>query len=386
MVEAGLKAEIDGVGNVFGLSRNSRKAILIGSHSDTQPTGGWLDGAMGVIYALEIARAFGENEAACHLPIDVVSWQDEEATYLGYLGSRSFCGTLPPDAVAAAENANGLKLTDSIRAAGLEGVAPRRFDRDRFFAYLEAHIEQGGHLEAEGKKIGVVTAIVGLRNFRIIVQGSQNHAGTTPMPLRRDAGLALIELAYAVNAHFRECAGERTVWTFGSVRFDPGSASIVPGRAEMDLQFRDPEERLLDRLEAKMRALVAAANERGPVEISVVTGTDRAAAAAMHDGLQRHLAAAAQMHAPGKWMAMPSGAGHDAQILAQRLPVAMLFVPSIGGISHDFAEDTAEEDIVLGCQVMATAVASMFREGALIAIPAARWGHGVRAGKENDDG
>jgi beta-ureidopropionase / N-carbamoyl-L-amino-acid hydrolase len=371
MAEAGLDATIDGVGNVIGRSRNPGSALLIGSHSDTQPTGGWLDGAMGVIYALEIARSLGEDGETRALAVDVASWIDEEGAYFSFLGSKSFCAEPMPDAWAQVTGRDGRSLAEAIAAAEFAGRAPARLDPARHIGYLEAHIEQGGRLEAAGKRIGVVTNIVGIRNFIIAFKGAQNHAGTTPMPLRRDAGAALIDLAYAIRARFAELAGADTVWTIGHIELHPGAPSIIPGRAEMVLQFRDPAESRLDLLEATLHSLVAAANAAGHIEIAFAAAKDGVAATAMDGELQRHLGIAAEAHAPGGWMLMPSGAGHDAQILARHVPSAMLFVPSIGGISHDFAEDTAEDDVVLGCQVLATACVSILRELARTA-PAGR--------------
>ena len=358
MTEAGLDARIDGIGNVIGRSRNPGKALLTGSHSDTQPTGGWLDGAMGVIYGLEATRALADCDETRHLPLDVASWMDEEGAFFTCMGSRSFCDDLTQDQIADAE-ADGRPLTRAISEAGLDGVATERLEEGRYAGYLEAHIEQGPYLEAEGKRIGVVSAIVGIRDYAIVFSGTQNHAGTTPMPLRRDAGAALIALAGRIDGAFSRVTGEKSVWTIGRVAFEPGAPSIIPGRAEMTLQFRDPEVACLDAMDAALSSLVAAANEAGPVEVSVAPFDDHIAPAVMDAGLQDALAAAAERHAPGDWVRMPSGAGHDAQIIAKRIPSAMLFIPSIGGISHDFAEDSHEDDIVLGCQVFATAAAAI---------------------------
>ena len=208
----------------------------------------------------------------------------------------------------------------------------------------------------------MVTAIVGIRDFELSFAGAQNHAGTTPMPLRKDAGAALIDLAVGIREAFARMAGARTVWTIGRVAFDPGASSIIPGRAAMSLQFRDPETCQLDAMEELLESLVAEANAKGPVAVSIAPSDDHAAPAAMDAGLQDHLAAAAERHAPDQWLRMPSGAGHDAQIMAKRMPSAMLFVPSIGGVSHDFAEDSREDDIALGCQVFATAAATILEQ------------------------
>ena len=356
--EAGLDARIDGIGTVFGRSRNPGRALLIGSHTDTQPQGGWLDGAMGVIYGLEVARALSECAETRTLAVDVASWIDEEGAFFGCLGSHTFCGELGDDVYETA-NADGKTLREALREAGLEGVAIERCEPHRYAGYAEAHIEQGPWLEHQGKRIGVVTGIVGSRNFAISATGQQNHAGTTPMALRRDAGHALVELAHEVHETFPEHVGARSVWTIGWMRFHPGSESIVPGRAEMNLQFRDQDEAVLERLAAHTRALVAEANRRGRAEIDLNEPSPPSIPALMDEGLRAHIERASERHAPGSWVRMPSAAVHDAQVLARHMPAAMMFVPSIGGISHAFEEDTSAEDLVLGCQVFASAAAGM---------------------------
>jgi beta-ureidopropionase / N-carbamoyl-L-amino-acid hydrolase len=359
MSEAGLDATIDGVGTVFGRSRKNGPTLLIGSHSDTQPTGGWLDGAMGVIYGLEIARALAESGETSHLPVDVASWIDEEGTFAGYLGSRSFVGDPVDDVIRTAKNREGRRLEDALKAAGLAGRPRAGFERGRHVAYLEPHIEQGGRLEASGKSIGVVTTIVGIRELRLRFAGQRNHAGTTPMSIRRDAGAALVAFAGRLDSEFRGLADADTVWTVGRIELDPGSLSVVPGMADMYLQFRDANPQRLRAMEAKLAELVRAVDAQGPVRVSLETFDEAVEPVTMDEGLQDHIARAAEAVAPGQWIRMPSGAGHDAQVIARRMPCCMLFVPSIGGVSHDFIEDTAEEHIVLGCQVAATAAASI---------------------------
>ena len=359
MKEAGLDARIDGVGTVFGRSRNSGPALLIGSHTDTQPRGGWLDGAMGVIYGLEVARALAECEETKHLAVDVASWIDEEGAFATCLGSQVFCGELDPAAVRDLVNDEGRSLGEALRDAGLEGVPIERGEPGRHIGYAEAHIEQGPWLEHRQKRIGAVTGIVGSRNFTVSFTGQQNHAGTTPMALRRDAGHALVELAHRVYETFPEHAGERSVWTIGRIALDPGVQSIVPGRAEMNLQFRDQDVAVLDRLETHARALVAEARARGRAEVEMTAVGKRSIPAMMDERLRGHIERAAEHHAPGDWISMPSAAIHDAQVLARHMPAAMMFVPSIGGVSHAFEEDTSEEDLVLGGQVFATAAANM---------------------------
>ena len=360
--EAGLDATIDGVGNVLGRSRSAGKALLIGSHSDTQPTGGWLDGALGVVYGLEVVRALAADAATRALPVDAVSFQDEEARFVGCLGSRSLIGALTPEMEDGAADSRGTALADALRDAGLAGVPRLRLDPDRYAGFVEPHIEQGPHLEDEGRRIGVVTGIVGLRGIRFVFRGQQNHAGTTMMARRRDAATALYELAYRINQEFPKVAGQRSVWTMGRVRIEPNATSIVPGYAELDLQFRDPEDAPLDAFEDVVARLVEEMNARGGVAIEAIRARAPIRPSRMDPRLQSHIEAAAERHAPGLWQRMPSGAFHDAGIVSERLPSAMLFIPSIGGISHDFAEDSRDEDIVLGCQVVADAAASILAE------------------------
>jgi N-carbamoyl-L-amino-acid hydrolase len=360
--EAGLDATIDGVGNVLGRSRSAGRALLIGSHSDTQPTGGWLDGALGVIYGLEVVRALAADDATRALPVDAVSFQDEEARFVGCLGSRSLIGALTPAMEDGATDSRGTALADALREAGLAGVPRLHLERDRYAGFVEPHIEQGPHLEDEGRRIGVVTGIVGLRGVRFAFRGQQNHAGTTMMARRRDAATALYELAYRINRQFPEVAGPRSVWTMGRVRIEPNATSIVPGYAELDLQFRDPEDAPLDAFEEVVARLVDEMNARGGVAIEAIRARAPIRPSRMDPRLQAHIEAAAERHAPGQWQRMPSGAFHDAGIVSECLPSAMLFIPSIGGISHDFAENSRDDDIVLGCQVVAEAAASILIE------------------------
>jgi len=363
MTEAGLAPEMDGLGTVLGRSRAPGKALLIGSHSDTQPTGGWLDGAMGVIFGLEVARALSESDRTRDFAVDVVSWIDEEGNFqIGCMGSKVYCGRVPIDTVRDNVNDEGERFADVVERVGIAGRPILRFEPGRYEGYVEAHIEQGPWLEEENKRIGVVDSIVGLRNLRVRFRGQQNHAGTTPMHRRRDAARALFELAHTVNVEFPDRVGPRTVWTIGEVSVLPGADSIVPGDASLTLQFRDGEESKLDELEAFVRELAARANATSPVEIAVEETGNFNRAAVMDEGFRSHIAEAAERHAPGEWMHMPSAAGHDAQVLSTKMPCAMMFVPSIGGISHAFEEDTSDEDLVLGCQVLATAVASILAE------------------------
>lgn len=359
--EAGLAAEIDGIGNIMSTSPAPGPKLLIGSHLESQPHAGWLDGAMGVVYGLEVARAFGADPACRDLGIEVAVFADEEGHFGSFLGSRSFIGELSDDDIAAAANrTTGQPLADALAEAGFAGRPRYVLEPGRHAGFIEAHIEQGDTLESSGRRIGVVTSIVGIWTYSITFEGQQNHAGTTRMAARRDAGVALTELCHAIATRFPEVAGPRSVWTTGRIRLEPGAASIIPGQAEMIFQFRDADPERLRLMEQALEELVARSDAAGPCRASL-RALSRSVPNVMADPVQAALEQAAERHAPGSALRMPSGAGHDAQYLARRLPAGMLFVPSIGGISHHWTENTADADLVLGCQVLATAAEALLR-------------------------
>jgi len=347
MQNAGLEVHFDPVGNLFGLAPG--RSLLVGSHSDTQPEGGWLDGALGVIAGLEIARAAQEVGGPA---ISVVSFQDEEGRFGVTTGSDIWSGKLA--------------LVDADQLADFQGVTlaqarGRMADRageflphDRFSGFLEMHIEQGPALDESGEKIGVVTDIVGIRDMRISFTGQQNHAGTTPMALRQDAFQALSAFNTELNERLKNVVTPSTVWTIGHVSLHPNASSVVPGQVTFSMQWRDRD---LDRLGRMERIILDLAQEiagaRGlEVELGPVMGIDPEP---MDSRMQAALRTAALDLAPEAWREMTSGALHDAANMATVMPVGMLFVPSINGISHDFAEDTDEADLVLGLQVLARA-------------------------------
>jgi N-carbamoyl-L-amino-acid hydrolase len=361
MKEAGLEPVIDGIGTVIGKSPKTGPRILIGSHSDTQPRGGWLDGVMGVIYGLEVARALAEDPETAHLAVDVASWADEEGHWGQMTGSRSFIGIFSEADIDKAKHRDeGTPMREALKAAGLEGVPREHLEEGRYRGYLEAHIEQGGLLEAGEKRIGIVTAIVGIMQFRLTFSGIQNHAGTTPMPIRKDAGVAMMRLYNDVMDKFPAVSGPRSVWTVGKMVLEPGAPAIVPGRAEMVLQFRDADYKVLEAFEAKLMEIVADHQKNSPCKVECVN-LSRTQPLVMDERFLEAIEESAAVHAADMYVRMPSGAGHDAQVIGLKMPAAMMFVPSIGGISHHFTENTHDADIVLGCQVFADATAKILK-------------------------
>lgn len=355
MTEAGLEPTMDGIGNVYGRHPGPGPHMLVGSHIESQNEAGWLDGALGVVAGVALARA--------GLPVDVCAFADEEGHYGAFIGSRSLIGELTEQEIDGLRNRyHGKPLRQALEEAGLAGRPRLELEPGRHKGFLEMHIEQGRQLELSGLRLGVVTGIVAIWQWRITIEGQQNHAGTTTMAERRDAGLTAVRLLAAIDREFSRVCGERSVWTTGRIALDPGAPSIIPGRAEILFQFRDVSVEVLRRMEDCLRALVRESNrtERCPATLEAVA---QATPALCDDRLQDCLAAAAETHAPGAWQRMPSGAGHDAQYMAQRMPAAMLFVPSINGISHHWTEDTKDEDLALGCQVLADAAERFLASG-----------------------
>ena len=361
MGDAGLDARIDGIGNAIGWSPNPGPAVVLGSHSDTQPEGGWLDGAMGVMYAIEVARTLLADPATAHLAVDVGAWADEEGTYGTCLGSRSFVGDLDDDDFAS-QNAAGESVRQALARHGLADIEPARLDRARHIAYLEAHIEQGPHLEDTGMRIGAVTGIVGIRSRTVRFVGEQNHAGSTPMPRRKDAAAALFEFGVRFRERFAAVAGPTSVWTIGNLGVHPGAESIVPGAAWCRVQYRDPSDAVMTRFDDTLTELVAELTAAGPCEVIAEPSDHGMEPVVMDPAIVTAIGQAAAQRIPDGWVEMPSAAGHDANTFAPHVPCGMLFIPSIGGISHDFAENSHDEDIVLGCQVFADAVAGLLAQ------------------------
>jgi N-carbamoyl-L-amino-acid hydrolase len=356
MREVGLEPSIDGIGNVFGRHTGSGPHVLAGSHIESQNYAGWLDGALGVVAAVALARA--------GLPVDVCAFADEEGHFEGgFLGSRSLIGALTDDEIDRSRNrTDGTPLRDALAAAGLAGLPRMELEPGRYKGAFELHIEQGRQLETAGHRVGIVSGIVAIWQYRIIIEGQQDHAGGTTMAERRDAGLTAVRLLAAIDREMPGLCGERSVWTTGRIALDPGAPSIIPGRAEILFQFRDISMDVLRRMEAGLKALVQESNRNERCTVAL-TPVSRATPALCDPAMMGALTTAAETYAPGAWQVMPSGAGHDSQYIALKMPVAMVFTPSIDGISHHWAEDTKPEDLALCCQVLADGVEHFLKAG-----------------------
>lgn len=348
MREAGLEVRFDPMGSLFGLAEG--QGVLVGSHTDSQPEGGWLDGALGVIAGLEIARA---AQAVGGPPVSVVSFQDEEGRFGVTTGSTVWSGGMDLVAADALTDREGVTLGEA--RAAMAHLAGDFVDPGRFTGFLEMHIEQGPWLHEAGEAVGVVTDIVGIRDMRITFDGQQNHAGTTPMHLRRDAFQGLSMFNARLTERFRNVVTPQTVWTIGHVRLHPDAHSIVPGRAVFSMQWRDGDADRLARMEEIIRA--TAQEVAGDMGLGVGFGEMLGLEPVpMDTRLQDALCRSAETMAPGRWRRMQSGALHDATNVSRLMAAAMLFVPSIDGISHAFDEDTDEADLVTGLKVLAGAI------------------------------
>ena len=354
----GFESKIDGIANVIGYSPGPGKKLLTGSHLETQNRSGWLDGVLGVAYALETARAI--HEAGGHpIGIDVFAFADEEGHFGSFLGSRSLIGQVTEKEVDAATDRNtGVPLREALLNANLQDVRREVLDPDRYLGMFEAHIEQGLILEQNAKSIGVIDTIVGSKQFKIIARGQQNHAGTTPMDIRQDAGRAVLEVYQRLETVFSCIKSDKTVWTVGKIHFHPNQPSIIPGHAEMTLQIRDPSQDILSSLKLELQKVLHDEAKVSPcsLELSLESET---APASMDKNLKSILEAAAVKLAPSDYMRMNSGAGHDARTFSAIMPSSMMFVPSIGGISHHHNENTSDEHIKLGAKVYSEAALAM---------------------------
>lgn len=334
MKAAGLETWVDPAGNTFGRLGGGGPTVMTGSHIDTVPQGGPLDGALGVLAGLECLQAIGESGRSTRLPLTVAAWSDEEGRYGSLFGSRAFIGKLDPAAIPGMAAVDGERLVDAMARAGYNALeAPKaKCDPKTLSAYVELHIEQGPHLDAERIPIGLVEGIVGIRRYRLVFVGEPDHAGTTPMAWRKDAFLGAAEYALKAREHIVKKGSGRSVTNFGRIELHPGTSNIVPARAELLQEMRELDPKILARLDRECLALARAiARQRGlKLKVEPRSRTD-AARCAPH--VMEAVALACQA-LNLKYKRMPSGAGHDAQNLATVTPSGMLFIPSKGGRSH----------------------------------------------------
>jgi N-carbamoyl-L-amino-acid hydrolase len=351
MEAAGLDIRIDAAGNIVGRregSENSLPPIMSGSHIDTVPHGGKYDGAVGVLSAIECVRILFDNGILTRHPVEVIVFTDEEG---GLVGSRAMNGTLTSEALTEKSH-SGKTVQEGIKALGGDpgnlGSVQRLMGDIK--AFLEIHIEQGRILEMNGIDIGVVEGIVGIAWWDVTIEGYANHAGTTPMNMRQDALLAAAQLILTVNRVVTSVEGSQ-VGTVGRINAEPGAPNVIPGKVVMSLELRDLS---ADKIQSLYRTI-----EEEAVRISKKTGTqitfdpiDAMAVPAPTDPVIRRQIAESAEELGLTIHFMPSGAGHDAQDMAKIVPTGMIFIPSVGGVSHSPNEFSHMSDVVNGANVL----------------------------------
>jgi allantoate deiminase len=350
MTAAGMTVRVDAAGNIRGLYAAASSAaprLFIGSHLDTVPRAGAFDGVLGVVLAIALVDALSGRRLP--FAIEVVGFSEEEGVRFGlpFIGSRALAGTLDADALARCDAA-GVTVADAIRAFGLDPgrIAEARAGDDAV-GYLEFHIEQGPVLESRGRQVGVVSAIAGQSRLAFTFTGSANHAGTTPMDVRRDALAAAAEWVVAVE---KTAAGtEGLVATVGRLDVEPGAGNVIAGRAVATLDVRHPDDAVRTAAVGAMSEQARDIGTRRSVTVAREVRLDQRSTP-----MDAHLASVLERAADAAGVPAPrmaSGAGHDAMILAPRMPVAMLFVRSPGGVSHHPDEAVHDADVAAALAV-----------------------------------
>jgi N-carbamoyl-L-amino-acid hydrolase len=353
--DAGLAVRVDPAGNIFARREGSDPklpALLFGSHIDSVPNGGNFDGQVGSTGALEVMRALNDHNVRTGHPLELVIWTNEEGHHFrkGLFGSSAAAGLMEQDVIHRTDE-SGATLADWLRKYGQDPakLQEARIEKGKYAAYLELHIEQGGTLDRQQIQIGVVEGIVGIQWRTCTARGFANHAGTTPMPGRRDAFLATAQAALAVREEVRREPG-RQVGTVGHVKVEPNAGNIIPGVVEFIVELRDLDASIYERTWARIEkrfAQIAAAEE---VSINCTLVADERPALttpAIRDTIREAARAAGY-----STLDLPSGAGHDAQQVSHFAPIGMIFVPSRDGISHSPREFTPPADAARGAETL----------------------------------
>jgi allantoate deiminase len=351
--EIGLRPEIDEAGNLWAyLTGVGEPALAVGSHLDSVPQGGWLDGALGAMAAVGVLRAWAQSGDRPPRTLALVDWADEEGARFGrsLLGSSAASGSLVPDELAGLRDPDGHPIEEVLADNGveLESMPAAGSRLERLGSLLELHIEQGPVLEDVGIPIAAVSGTVGIERWRFDFDGQASHAGTTPMDARHDAGLAAATLALEAE---RIAEGHRGVATAGELQLRPGAPTVVPGRAAVVIDLRNRESGALSEMLDEVEAAAQGAAENRGCEC-VVDRIWRIDPIDFDPGLVEKARAACRELA-GSDQVLVSGALHDAAEIGRKLPAAMLFVRSIGGISHSPEEDSSEQDLQLGIRALA---------------------------------
>ena len=351
MRDLGLEVSIDAIGNVVatGRGRTDGPPVMTGSHIDTVATGGIYDGNLGVLSGLEVIETLAERGIVTDRPLSVAFFTNEEGARFppDMMGSLCYVGGMTVEEAMSTAAADGAVVGDELERIGYRGPMPCPGPAPH--AFVEYHIEQGPVLEEEGLAVGAVEGVQGISWTEVTIEGQSNHAGTTPMRLRRDAGLAAGEVAVAVRRIARELGGDQ-VGTVGSIRLHPSLVNVVAARAVVTVDLRNTDEQALQEAERRLAAeLDRIAEAEG---VTVTTRSTARFEPVTFDPAVVDLVASTAADMGLSVRRMPSGAGHDAQMMARVCPTGMVFVPSVKGISHNPAEHTEPEDLVAGANIL----------------------------------
>ena len=351
----GCTVTVDEVGNMFALRPGRRQdvaPIAIGSHLDTQPTGGKFDGVLGVLGGLEVFKTLADLGYDTHAPLLLVNWTNEEGSRFApaMLGSGVFAGVFDRSYADAREDRQGVKFGDALEAIGYRGDV--KAGALALGAMFELHIEQGPILEAESKTIGVVTGVQGMRWYDVTITGQEAHTGSTPMHLRRNALIGAARLVEAIDRIAK--AQPPGVGTVGLMEVRPNSRNVIPGEVFLTIDFRHPQVPALDAMETALGQVIAAVAAETGLNVeckriwdSAPVAFDPECIACVHEGAEK---------AGFSRREIISGPGHDAAYIARIAPTTMIFVPCKDGISHNEAESTTLEECAAGAQVLLNAV------------------------------
>jgi beta-ureidopropionase / N-carbamoyl-L-amino-acid hydrolase len=351
----GCTVDVDEVGNMFATRPGKRSDVLpiaMGSHLDTQPTGGKFDGVLGVLGPLEVLRTLVDMGYQSNAPLMIVNWTNEEGSRFApaMLCSGVYAGVFTPEFAYSREDRQGITLGDELQRIGYKGS--HKAGAIKFGAMFELHIEQGPILEAEAKTIGIVTGVQGMRWYEVTVRGQESHTGATPMGLRKNALLGAARMIEAI--HQVGLAHLPGVASVGLIENRPNSRNVVPGEVFFTVDLRHPDEAILDKMEADYQTALPKIAAELNLELEEKRIWNSPAVTFAPDLIQCVRTGAAQAGLPSRDMA--SGAGHDAAYINRVAPTTMIFVPCLGGISHNESESTTLDECGAGTQVLLNAV------------------------------
>src|ERR1700744_4286809 len=356
---AGLVVHVDGLGSMFGVRKgrdNAKPPVGLGSHLDTQPTGGKFDGILGTLAALEVVRTLNDAGIETDVPICVVNWTNEEGSRFApaTMASAAYAGDYTTDDILSRKDASGVTVGEALGSIGYRGAEP--VAQRKLGAFVELHIEQGPLLEAENKTIGVVDRGQGITWYDGTITGFESHAGTTPMPLRKDALAALSEFVLAVE-RIAKAHGPNAVGTVGEAVIAAPSRNVIPGEIAFTVDVRSPEARTLDAMDKESREAIAeiGPRRRAEIELKAIWRKEPTVFnAKLVDAVENAPKTLGYSH-----RRITSGAGHDACNLATVVPAAMVFVPCKDGVSHNELEDAKQVDCAAGANVLLHTVLSL---------------------------